>query len=184
MSVSRRTCLGLTVLAASSGMVLAAGMDALPPELAGWPQPARAQGRARFRWLGLHVYDVHLWVPQPIPFDGWADHAFALELVYARALAGRAIAERSLVEMRRQGEIDRQRAAAWLDAMVRAFPDVAAGDRLCGLHDPGAAARFFHNGRPTADVPDPMFAESFFGIWLSARTSQPELRQALLGAPR
>lgn len=184
MSVSRRTCLGLTVLAASSGMVLAAGMDAPPPELAGWPQPARAQGRARFRWLGLHVYDVHLWVPQPVPVDAWADHAFALELVYARALAGKAIAERSLVEMRRQGEIDRPRATAWLDAMVRAFPDVAAGDRLCGVHDPGTAARFFHNGRPTADVPDPAFAESFFGIWLSDRTSQPELRQALLGAQR
>ena len=36
----------------------------------------------------------------------------------------------------------------------------------------------------TADVPDPAFAESFFGIWLSDRTSQPELRQALLGAQR
>lgn len=184
MSVSRRSCLALAVLAGAGGMVRAATTAAPPPELADWPQPARAQGRARFRWLGLHVYDVQLWVTEPVPVDGWADHAFALELVYARALAGRAIAERSLVEMRRQREIDRQRATAWLDAMVRAFPDVAAGDRLCGLHDPGTAARFFHNGQPTADVPDPMFAESFFGIWLSARTSQPELRQALLGAPR
>lgn len=184
MSVSRRSFLALAVLAGAGGMVRAATTAAPPPELADWPQPARAQGRARFRWLGLHVYDVQLWVTEPVPVDGWADHAFALELVYARALAGRAIAERSLVEMRRQREIDRQRATAWLDAMVRAFPDVAAGDRLCGLHDPGTAARFFHNGQPTADVPDPMFAESFFGIWLSARTSQPALRQALLGAPR
>jgi hypothetical protein len=61
---------------------------------------------------------------------------------------------------------------------------VAAGDRLTGIHLPGQGARFLANGRPTADVNDPEFARLFFGIWLSDKTPEPQLRLALLGLDR
>ncbi len=67
--------------------------------------------------------------------------------------------------------------------MKRLFPDVHAGDRITGVHRPGEGAAFFVNGRAVGEVRDSRFAQLFFGIWLSPRTSQPSLRAALLGTP-
>ena len=36
------------------------------------------------------------------------------------------------------------------------------------------------NGKPTGEIRDAEFARLFFGIWLSPKTSEPELRAALL----
>jgi hypothetical protein len=49
---------------------------------------------------------------------------------------------------------------------------------------PGVATRYFVNGKFTGEIRDAEFTRLFFGIWLSPRTSEPRLRQALLaGAP-
>ena len=82
---------------------------------------------------------------------------------------------------RRVAELDDARAKAWLDLMLRAFPTVAAKDRLTGVHDGRGGVAFFHNGQPTASVADAEFARLFFGIWLAPQTSAPALRQALIG---
>jgi hypothetical protein len=65
--------------------------------------------------------------------------------------------------------------------MARLFPDVQKGDRITGLHQPGQAARFYLNGRLLGDISDPAFSRRFFGIWLSPQTSQPRMREQLLG---
>jgi hypothetical protein len=44
--------------------------------------------------------------------------------------------------------------------------------------------RFFVNGRLGGELRDTEFARFFFGIWLSPQTSEPSLRQALLGQAR
>ena len=84
-------------------------------------------------------------------------------------------------EMRRLGRFSEAQAQAWLQAMTQAFPDVEPGDRLLGIYLPGQGARFLANGRLTGEVMDTEFAQLFFGIWLSDKTSEPCLRQALLG---
>ena len=83
--------------------------------------------------------------------------------------------------MQRQGEIDPAVGQRWLAAMQKIFPDVQAGDRITGFNVPGMGARFFINGRLKGDVRDPEFARRFFAIWLSPQTSEPSLRNALLG---
>ena len=105
----------------------------------------------------------------------------ALELEYARKLDGAEIAKRSLVEMRRQAEPAAEVAQRWLVDMTRLFPDVQEGDRITGVNLPGQGARFFHNGTLRGEVRDTEFARLFFGIWLSPGTSEPALRQSLLG---
>ncbi len=86
--------------------------------------------------------------------------------------------------MRRVGTFEAAPAARWLALMKQAFPDVAPGDRLLGLHDGEGSVRFFHNGRQTAAVSDAEYARLFFGIWLAPQTSAPALRESLLGLPR
>jgi len=153
-----------------------------PPEVALELPGARLQGRGTLRYFGLRVYDALLWAGGPLAAGGIATAPLALELRYARRLRGPLIAERSLTEMRRQGEIDETRAQRWLEAMARLFPDVDDGDRITGVQRPGEAARFHVNGRFTGELRDPEFARRFFGIWLSPQTSEPQLRAQLLGS--
>jgi hypothetical protein len=153
-----------------------------PPEVAAELPEARAQGQGQLRFFGLRVYDIRLWAGDGALAANWPALPLALEIEYARELQGAAIAERSLKEMRRQAEITADAGARWLDAMTRIFPDVRAGDRITGVHRPGTSARFFVNGRLQGELLDAEFARLFFGIWLSPRTSEPALREALLGS--
>jgi hypothetical protein len=160
---------------------LAQGSAAPPAEIAGALPGAKLQGQGRLRFFGLHVYDAVLWTITRAA-DGEAQNGeLALELRYARTLRGPLIAERSIDEMRRIADFGEAEAQRWLEAMKRLFPDVNAGDRITGVHRPGEAALFFVNGRAVGDVRDARFAQLFFGIWLSPRTSQPALRASLLG---
>lgn len=150
----------------------------VPPEVAAELPAAALQGSGQLTFLTLKVYDIRLWSNQP-PGEDYTRTALALELQYARKLAGRKIAERSLDEMRRIGEFSELQAERWLAGMTGLFPDVAAGDRITGVQR-GGTARFHTNGRFRGEVADAEFTRLFFGIWLSPRSSEPELRQALL----
>jgi hypothetical protein len=140
----------------------------------------KRHGSATMSFFGLRIYDIRLWAAERPDAARWAEQRLALELEYARALSGSEIAKRSFAEMRRQGEIAEAQATAWLAEMQAAFPDVKAGDRITGLHEPGSGAHFFLNGQPRRVVADARFAKFFFGIWLSPQTSEPKLRAALL----
>jgi hypothetical protein len=174
--------LGLAALPARSATVqdLAAP---LPPELQETLPAAQALGAARLRFLGMEIYQARLWAGAGFKATAWAQAPFALELTYARSLSGRLIAERSLKEMRRQGSLDAEREAAWLEGMAQTFPDVKAGDRITGLHTPAQGARFWFNGqpRPSTVLRDAEFSRLFFGIWLSDASSEPQMRTELLG---
>ena len=181
--ISRR--MAMTMLAAFAGLGTSAwAQPGAPAEIATELPGARLMGSGRLTWLGLHVYDARLWVTDGFSADAFATLPLALELQYARSLVGKLIAERSLDEMKRVGGFGDEQARRWLAAMTQAFPDVAKGDRLTGVHRPGEAARFFHNTEPKGEVRDADFARRFFGIWLSAQTSEPKLRAALLNLNR
>lgn len=137
-------------------------------------------GEGTLRWYGLKVYEARLWTPGGAP-----DFArpLRLELRYARALRGAAIAERSDQEIARLGFGSAAQRAAWSTAMLSLFPDVAPGDTLAGEHLPGRGTRFLRNGAPLGEVADPEFSRAFFSIWLDPRTGAPDLRAALLGRP-
>lgn len=188
--LGRRACLqrsaglalGLAAMVpamAAPGETPAAPPDEVRQALSG---DVRLRGQGRLRFFGLPVYDIRLWSPAPVPAQAFERLPLALEIAYARALVGRLIAERSLTEMRRAGPLPEATAQRWLAAMTQLFPDVAAGDRLTGVNQAGEAALFFHNGRRLGELREARFAALFFGIWLAPHTSEPGLRQQLLGA--
>ena len=180
----RRELLSLLTLWATLPAAARASATA-PPELAAELPAARLQGTGRLRFFGLRIYDIRLWTDgHPVSGDDWAEKPLALEIEYARDLQGRRIAERSLDEMRRQPGWTEAQAPRWLAAMSALCPDVGAGDRITGVQLPGAAARFHHNGQLRGEVRDALFARLFFSIWLASQTSEPGLRQALLGGGR
>lgn len=183
--LARRLVLAAAVASALAGLLpMTASGNAAPGEVAReWGSP-RLQGAGRLRFLGLSVYDVRLWTPDAALGDeNWVGQPLALEIEYSRALDGQQIAQRSLDEMRRGGEIAPATAERWLARMVELFPDVRAGDRLTGVQRPGGSVRFFLNGKLRGEIADAEFARRFFGIWLAPYTSEPKLRASLLGKP-
>ena len=185
MSVLRRRHL----LAAASGVVLGGparaqapgASPAVPVELAQALPGAALQGQMRFRVWGFEVYDARLWTLPGFLAASFDAQPLALELRYLRDFEGSAIAERSVKEMRRAGSFTPEQEQRWLAEMKRLFPDVKKGERLLGVHRPGQGAAFWFNGQLRGELRDAEFSRLFFGIWLSPRTSEPALREALLG---
>ena len=168
------------LVGASLGAVEVPSKTEPPAEVRSALNGALLTGQGRLRYFGFSVYDASLWTAPAFRASRYAHHGLILELAYLRELKGRAIAERSLEEIRRAGPLTPTQAQDWLSAMLTAFPDVSAGDRITGLHTPGVGVRFWFNGQPRADIRDPEFSRLFFGIWLAESTSEPQLRGALL----
>ncbi len=183
---TRRTLLRWLALASLATPMLthldaaAAEGPGAPPEVAQALPKAQVLGAGRMRYLLWDVFDATLWTPPDFRGAQYAEHAFALELRYLRPISAASLVESSLKEMRRTSSIDAAKETAWTQAMQTAFADVQAGDRITGVHRPGAGTRFFFNGRLRGVVEDAAFARAFFGIWLGAGTSEPRLRSALL----
>ena len=152
-----------------------------PAEVADELPGVRLAGSGRLTSFGLHIYDARLWVGEGFTAGRFAEHPLALELEYARSLYGRLIAERSLDEIKRFGDLSDEQGERWLASMKQAFPDVSRGDRITGVQRPGESARFFFNAALRGEVRDAEFTRRFFAIWLAPQTSQPKLRRSLLG---
>ena len=150
------------------------------PELQTLLPQGRLIGSGRLTFWGLQVYDARLWVPPGFKPESFGTQALALELSYLRAFASKDVAERSISEMRRSATISAEQADKWKTALSQVLPDVSKGDRLMGVHRPGVGASFLLNGKVLGEIRDAEFARLFFGIWLSPKTSEPALRNALL----
>lgn len=155
------------------------GADARPELKEALPQ-ALLIGKGRLSVWGFQVYDARLWAPAGFDAGSFASRPLALELAYLRDFDAVDIADRSLKEMRRSRAIDDMHSALWKSEMLRVIPDVKKGDRILGMHRPGVGAAFWVNGKAHGEIRDAEFARLFFGIWLSPKTSEPKLRDALL----
>ena len=136
-------------------------------------------GGGLLRVLGFQVYNAYLWTPAGAAFDRNKPHA--LDLQYLRTFTAKKLAERSIDEMRGQGVGDDSVYVKWLAEMERVFADVKEGDRITGVVTPARTAKFFFNGAFRGEVSDPAFTDAFFGIWLNEKSSQPRMRNQLLG---
>lgn len=139
------------------------------------PKPV---GEARLEVLFWDVYDATLIAP-----DGKFDPQtpFALSLTYLREFDGDDIASRSVDEMRKQGMKDEVKLAMWFEQMQQVFPNVDEGQTLTGIVDENQYSHFYFNDNKVGVIEDPEFTTWFFNIWLSEQTSEPKMREKLLG---
>jgi hypothetical protein len=159
--------------------------DTATPAPAEALQGLRLIGKGKFSYFSLHIYDAALYATsKDFNTQQLTEVRYALALHYARDLQGHKIAERSEQEMARGEVATQEERLLWLQQMKTLFPDVKKGDVLIGLHTPQKGTRFFHNSKLLGEVSDPRFAQAFFGIWLSEKTSAPRLREALLKPPQ
>jgi len=151
-----------------------AGVDTIEAYV---PQ-AKLVGKGMFSYYFWDVYTGELFAP-----EGTYNNAppFALRLTYQRELEGKKIAERSIDEMKKQGDVSSDNAQKWLALMEDIFPDVREGDVITGIATKEGTSVFYVNGEKADEVDDKTFTQRFFDIWLSDKTSEPKFRTKLLG---
>lgn len=159
-------------------IVASAAASTKPSEINGVVNTPAPYGTASLTWLFLTAYDASLWTDAPV----WSmDTTFALTITYRMSFTREELVERTLEEMQRVSPgLQRATLTGFGASLRRAFQNVDSGDRITALLVPGAPVRFFHNGKPTHQIDGADFAEAFFGIWLSPRTSEPDVRAGLL----
>ncbi|MFT6270243.1 MAG: hypothetical protein ACJAVV_003072 [Alphaproteobacteria bacterium] len=135
-------------------------------------------GQARLKVFFFNIYDAVLFAPQG-NFE--AEQPFALKLKYLRDFEGKEIASRSVGEMRNLGMQDEVKLAKWYQEMQDIFPNVKEGETITGIVDKKQVSHFYLNEKPLGKVHDIEFSKWFFNIWLSEETSEPKMRQQLLG---
>ncbi len=161
-------------LSFACSLLLWGGASAFEPP-AGIPDVGEV-GRGQFSRFGFRVYEARLWAPS----GHYVPHLpYALSLTYQRSIDGARIVQASLDEMAKLG-VPIGAHPQWRDQLARVLPDVAPGDTLTGVYQPGEGAVFYHQGKTTGRIDDSL-SRAFFAIWLDPRTSEPSLRRALLG---
>ena len=138
-------------------------------------------GESRLSFLFWDAYDASLYASDGVYHP---DKPFALSLRYLRDFSGSDIAERSIEEIRQQGLSDTSILNLGREQFKATFPDVVAGDEIIGTHDPSEGASFFLNGALIGNIPNTTLSRRFFDIWLSEKTSEPEMRKSLIGLNR
>lgn len=135
-------------------------------------------GTARYSYLFWDVYDAQLVAPRG---DYRPAGPLKLTLTYLRDIKGRSIVERTLDELRRQGEADGPRLADWAASLDGIIPDVTPGDSISGVRDEVGRTHFYVNGRAAGTVDDPDFGRSFFDIWLGPESRDGAFTARLTG---
>ena len=143
------------------------------------PANLKPVGEATMTWWGFTLYQAALKTRTGEYQE--RQYPLYLELTYARPLKSEWILQATDQQWQHLGVAEEKR-QAWLDDLATLLPDVQTGDRLA-LYMPSAQQhQFYHNGKVLGRVNDPTFAEQFLAIWLSPRTSRPEIRAQLIQA--
>jgi hypothetical protein len=177
--LATRRVLACTALALVLGNGAAAERPAADaPAAAAERRALQLVGEARLKVLFWSVYDSRLYTPDGSYEAG--ERPLRLEIEYLLDIRAEDLVRRTAREWEALEFVHPQQ-DAWLARLRELWPDVQKNDVLTlelGVDD---RAVFYNNGRRLGVIDDPEFGEQFIAIWLSPRTTRPDLRLALLG---
>ena len=135
-------------------------------------------GQARLEVLWWPVYESRLYSPGGDYVEGV--RPLRLEIQYLRDVEAQDLVDHTRKEWQRLG-VEGPQSEQWLRTLARLWPDVRKNDLLALVLDKQDRGTFYLNGKALGTIDDPGFGEDFLAIWLSPKTSRPELRLALIG---
>lgn len=146
-----------------------------PPELAPAIKAEAPIGTHSFSKLMLPVYDVSFWSD-----SGSSSKApYALSITYDMNFSPDELAERTGDEMKGVSNLPQETIAKYTELLRGIYPQVKDGDRITALQKDAGTTVFYHNGKQVGAVKDAQFAQPFFGIWLSPKSSEPQMQKQL-----
>jgi hypothetical protein len=155
-----------------------AAMEMRPPMIRDYIKSQKPVGKAVLRKLFTTVYEAAFWSDT----GNWNyEKPYALSLTYSINIDAREFLDKTLQEMERVTGLSRADLTVYVPDLRRVFPAVKKGDNITAVYAPKKGTLFYHNGKLTGIIKGQPFSEHFFAIWLSPRTSEPQLRLKLLG---
>ncbi|GGE88889.1 hypothetical protein [Shewanella carassii] len=171
----------------------ALSQEQTPEPKAAQVEPSKAElasfrevGRGEMDWWFMTLYRARLLTP-----DGsYQPNSFPqqLEIQYYRDIPASRLLEATKHQWLHLG-YDREQISAWLALLEDIWPDVEQGDRLSFVASGPQRGHFLFNDKPLAAIvidesassEHKRFADAFLAIWLSERSSRPQLRAQLIG---
>jgi hypothetical protein len=134
-------------------------------------------GKAQFSVLFWDIYQSRLYTPSGV-FDG-VKPAVLFEITYQKDITSKDLIERT-VEQWQHLAVAENEYKPYIKSLTTLWPDITAGDQLA-LSVGDNESYFYFNKKYIGKIDGQGFSALFLDIWLSPKTSQPKLRQQLLG---
>jgi hypothetical protein len=131
-------------------------------------------GHGTFTKFGFEIYQAHLYVDEVKETK-----KFAIILNYSRKIEKEALLKATVEQLERLG-YSSKKTEDWKNQLEKIYPNINKGDHLTAIFNPSNGTTFLYGDKVIGNVNSSEFAEAFFGIWLSPKTSAPELRSKLL----
>jgi hypothetical protein len=131
-------------------------------------------GQGTFKKFGFEIYKAQLYV-ENLPLSD----KFALNLLYSRSIRKEALLKATIEQLEHLG-YPLSKTEQWKAQLDKIYPNINKGDQLTAIFQPNNGTIFLLDDQLIGKISGTEFAEAFFGIWLSPKTSAPELRSSLL----
>lgn len=160
------------------GLLLPFMVSAKPVSVTDYIQAQNPLGQGSLYKFLFHVYDAEFWTDA----DGWdKSKPYALDLKYFVSIGKEDFLKRTLKELRRNPAVTKEMLLEYERKLGFIYPDVEEGDTITALYIPDEGILFSHNNNKLGWMKEPELIEPFFSIWLGKYTSEPTLRNKLLG---
>ena len=131
-------------------------------------------GHGNYTRFGFEIYQAHLYVDETKLIK-----KFAIILDYARQIQKDVLIKATIEQLEKLG-YPTKKTLEWKSHLDKIYPNINKGDQFAAIYSPTSGTTFIYGDKIVGNVLDQDFAEAFFGIWLSSKTSAPELRSKLL----
>jgi hypothetical protein len=136
-------------------------------------------GKAKFSVLFWDIYESSLFTTDgQRPFSNLCQHAL-FEIHYLRDISKKELIDNTVSQWQHLS-LNENEYLAFLPLLEKIWLDINAGDRLSMLSQKGTSV-FYLNRQKIGEIESLTFAKTFLSIWLDENTSEPKLRQQLLG---
>lgn len=147
-----------------------------PNDITDYKESLNQVGQARFKVLFWNIYDSALFTPSG---DFKQEEDYVFEITYLRDIEKEELIKRTVEQWQHLGLLNEDY-QIYVPMLMDIWPDISEGDRLAiWVSQKGAA--FYFNQQLAGVVEHKYFGKQFVAIWLSPKTSQPKLRNKLLG---
>jgi hypothetical protein len=136
-------------------------------------------GRAKFSVLFWDIYESALFTSDgQRPLSTPCQHSM-FEIQYLRDISKKELLENTKAQWQHLS-VENNVYQPYLQILDSIWPDIKAGDQLTLLNK-GAITVFYFNQKKLGAIESNTFAHLFLSIWLDKNTTEPLLRQQLLG---
>ncbi|MDD9202285.1 chalcone isomerase family protein [Aliivibrio sp. S4MY1] len=141
-------------------------------------QGLQSSGKSELSWFLISVYEAQLFTSSG-KFQ-YGQYPQALEIEYYRNITKENLIKATKEQWEEQS-IKHPDLDSWLLELEQVFPDVKPEDKLVFSIDEIGNNQFFLNDKPIGEIASKDFSQLFLDIWVSEKTTYPELRLELIG---